>query len=211
MVQTLAFLKAPDHEAFAAANDGRLPYGIDHLEMHGFHLCTTEAHHRPPFTYRPVARVVRRIERATTALLQTVLLGRSVWRAPVTLAMFESEGHFLALVRSLTSRLPRLARRRRTRGLVIIACWLTELCETATPETLARYRRLYRHVDRIIVFSPNQRARLSEWLEVSIDRIIAVPFGIDARGFDLTTDDDGTVLAVGRDKGRDWPDRKSVV
>ena len=138
-------------------------------------------------------------------MLQTVLLGRSVWRAPVTLAMFESEGHFLALVRSLTSRLPRLGGRRRTRGLVIIACWLTELCETATPAMLARYRRLYRHVDRIIVFSPNQRAPLSEWLDVSIDRIIAVPFGIDARGFDLTTDDDGTVLAVGRDKGRDWP------
>ena len=213
MTRRIAFLKAPDHVTFAADNEGRLPYGIDHLEAHGFKLVTTEAHRHRPWTSPPIARVVKRIERATTALLQTILLSPSIRRAPLTMAMFESEGHFLALWRDLWSRLPLLLRHRAPRKrMVIIACWLTELCEHASPKTLARYRRLYRNVDRVIVYSSNQPALLAAYLQIPVENISVVPFGIDVRALPGSeVGDDGTVLAVGRDKGRDWPTFLSAV
>ena len=213
MTRRIAFLKAPDHVTFAADNEGRLPYGIDHLEANGFELVTTEAHRHRPWTSPPIARVVKRIERATTALLQTILLSPSIRRAPLTMAMFESEGHFLALWRDLWSRLPLLLRHRAPRKrMVIIACWLTELCEHASPKTLARYRRLYRNVDRVIVYSSNQPALLAAYLQIPVENISVVPFGIDVRALPGSeVGDDGTVLAVGRDKGRDWPTFLSAV
>ena len=44
MPTVVALLKTPDHGAYAEGHGGRLPYGIDLLEDHGFVLRSTDAH-----------------------------------------------------------------------------------------------------------------------------------------------------------------------
>ena len=90
--------------------------------------------------------------------------------------------------------------------MVVITCWLGDLAPRLSPGRLRLYRRLYRNVDRVVVFSTNQVAVLHQWLDIPEDRIAVVPFGIDTREFDTVESTDGAnVVAVGRDAGRDWP------
>ena len=136
----LVILKTPAFAPWAAAHCGRLPYGIDALRDHGFELRWTDAHLGRPWTSRPLRDLVRLVERTGTHVVQTLLLAPHIVRAPTTLAMFESEGHFLALVRSF---LP--ARLRRRHKLVIVACWLSEIAPGLSARKLRLYRRLYRY------------------------------------------------------------------
>lgn len=111
--------------------------------------------------------------------------------------MFESEAHGLAMWRRLTNR--------RQPPLVVVACWLTELA-AASSVRRRLYRLLYRSVDHVVVFSANQRPLLTEALDLPAERITAVRFGVDLDELDeLEVSDDGrTIVAVGRDLGRDW-------
>ena len=67
---------------------------------------------------------------------------------------------------------------------------------------------MYRRVDHIVVFSENQRAELGSLLDRPIDSISAVPFGVasvDEPHHDHVNQvETNDVVAVGRDKGRDW-------
>jgi glycosyltransferase involved in cell wall biosynthesis len=114
--------------------------------------------------------------------------------------MFESEGHRRALARSL------LPRRWRRGTFVVVSCWLGELTRAAPAPKRLLYRQAYRGVDLVTVFSANQRAILRDRLGIDDRRIAVVPFGIDIDELDgVTPTDDATVVAVGRDRGRDWP------
>ena len=144
---------------------------------------------------------MRRLERHVPPFMQTLRSARAVAESDVVLAMFESEGHFLAIARALRAwpfTRPRL---------VVISCWLAELLlERHSPRRIALLRRAYRHVDRLVFFSQNQAAIYEEVLGVPSDRLRFVPFGIDSRYFSPGPPEavDDYVLAVGRDLGRDW-------
>jgi glycosyltransferase involved in cell wall biosynthesis len=127
--------------------------------------------------------------------------------------MFESEGHAYALWRGLNP-----WRAGRSAPLIIVACWLTDLLLKASPSRRRVYRWMYRHVDAIVVFSENQRELLAELLDRDPTTIHVVPFGIDTEplleypsepsGSPANIPEGGadpvSILAVGRDLGRDW-------
>ena len=144
------------------------------------------------------ARLLARLGPLGGPLVETIAQWRSIRRSPATLAMFESQGHVLALARSV-------APRRSKRHLVIIACWLAEIAPQLSPRKRAIYRHMYRAVDLVIVFSSNQPAILTRELGIPPERIMVLPFGIDTDEFaDIAVQETGTVVAVGRDAGRDW-------
>lgn len=190
----LVVLKSPSYAVWEAQHPGSLPYGIHHLEQHGFQLVWTDVRHRRPWRSRPVER----LEAVATPFVQTVALGPRIRRASAVVAMFESEGHGLAAWRAAT-------RFRNPAPLTIVSCWLGELLRTMPDERRRLYRRLYRHVEMVTVFSANQVPILQEHLGVPAERVAVVPFGIDIDDLtDLPTGDDGGVVSVGRDRGRDW-------
>jgi glycosyltransferase involved in cell wall biosynthesis len=116
------------------------------------------------------------------------------------LALFESQANSFALLRSLGAT-PFIRPR-----LVVISCWLAELMPRFSPARQRLYRFIYRAVDRIIYFSRNQAVIYRDQLGVSDDRLAYIPFGVDHQYFSPRDDvrEDIDVLAVGRDRGRDW-------
>lgn len=178
-----------------------MPYGAQHAVDQG--VIWSES---PRWAYRLLNWWQRlrhgsaRLPRLHGPSLHTLVSLWRIWRADATLALFESEGHALALLRAW---LPPLRRR----PLVIVACWLAQDLLTTTPARRERLRWLYRHVTRVVVFSRNQRAILREHLGLRDDQIAVVNFGIDTQQADrllATNSDGGAWLSVGRDLGRDW-------
>lgn len=185
----LAVLKSPAYGE--RPRGGPLPYRIDLLENLDFDLAWTDRHLRGSW-----ARIARTTERFTMPWVQA-FLGRSLRsRSAATLAMFESEAHGLALWRLLSgSRRP---------PLVVIGCWLADLVERPGPRR-SLYRWLYRSVDMVIVYSSNQERTLVQGLGIHPSRVRTVRFGVDTDELaGLTATDSGTVVAAGRDLGRDW-------
>lgn len=165
----------------------QLPYRIDHLTRAGVHLRYTDLPYRPAGGLLP------------DPVVQTLRLAPAIARARVVLAMFESSAHPLGLLRH---HVPALRRSR----LVVISCWLPELLAGADLAHLQRYRRAYEHVDRLYFFSRNQADLLADLLELPPERLAWLPFGIDDEEFRPTGEPRGEhLLAVGRDRGRDWP------
>jgi glycosyltransferase involved in cell wall biosynthesis len=189
------------------AGDGaEQPYRIDTLAGAGVELASSDAAARRPWTFRPVHRTVRRLERLGAPFLQTVLATARIARSDATIAIFESQGNFLAWVRSLhlwPYTRPRFA---------VVSCWLANDAPDFGPRRLRWYRRAYRGVDLVVHFSRNQTAGLRDVLGIPEERLAFVPFGIDHEYFSpdqVEPDGDGAgdggyVVAVGRDKGRDW-------
>ena len=196
----LLVLKSPPYGPEQGdAPPGALPYRIDLLRSSGFALRWTDRHLGARFTNGRLGRAIARSEAVAAPWLQTVLTRRARRDSAATLAMFESEGHALALLR-------RLSPRRRRAPLVIIACWLADIARTAEPRRLRLYRFIYGGVDRVVVFSTNQRTTLCELVGIDRDRIAVVEFGIDLDEIaGVETSETGTIVAAGRDQGRDWP------
>ncbi len=196
--RTVAVLKSGEYGPRHHRPDGRLPYRVDLLAGCGWEPTWTDRHLGGFWARRRVAAVVQRLERLGVPFLQTVLLVPAIRRASGVVAIFESEGHCFAALRRVG-----LFRRKR---FVIVACWLAELATTMSPRRLGVYRWLYRGVDHVVVFSENQRRILVDRVGIDDRRIAVARFGIDLDEWaDLPTGDGGTVLAVGRDEGRDWP------
>lgn len=173
---------------------GELPYRIDLLRSCGVRLGWTDAHLRSRMGSR-----VRRLEAVTVPFEQAWRTRSMRQDATATIAVFESEGHGLALWRRVT-------RRRRT-SLVLVSCWLADLARRGGAR-----RRLYQWlyargaVDAVTVFSANQVATLSSLLGIDPARIHVVRFGVDLDALTgLAVTDEGRVVAAGRDLGRDWP------
>jgi len=189
----LPVLKTP---AFGdPATAGPLPYRIDRLAGHGYRLVWDD---RRALASGPWGRVVGRLEALTTPFLQTWHLRRALRRAPVALAFFESEGHGFALARLLGfGRRPMF---------VVMSCWLGEIAPRLGRIRRALYRRLYRRIDLVTVFSANQVPILGETLGIPAERIGVLPFGIDAAEVvSHPTSEGDYLLAAGRDAARDWP------
>jgi glycosyltransferase involved in cell wall biosynthesis len=184
LLKNLAFGVAPE-----VANRGAtpLPYRIDHLVAAGCRL---------HFTDLPHHEAARRFHDPT---VQTARLLPRTLTDPVALAMFESSAHPLGALRHA---LPPLRRQ----GFAVLSCWLPELLAGASRRQLERYRRVYDTVDRLFYFSRNQTELLHEVLGVPRDRLVPLGFGIDHEEFTPAEPaPDGPFVAVGRDRGRDWP------
>lgn len=180
-----------------AASAGPTSYRIDQLAEFGWDPVWPTR--RPP--HQRAAPVVRAVERATVPWHSAWVAREQIRQADAVLSMFESDGNGYAAWRALGRGGP---------PHVMIVCWLTEILRSATPRRLTAYRRLYEAVDHLVVLSSNQVAVLSDLLDRDPATIHAVRFGadLDALG-DPTqpsgrTGSDATVLAVGRDAGRDW-------
>lgn len=171
---------------------GELPYRLDLLRSSGLRLGWTDQH-----LHSSRRGPVSRLEAATVPFSQA-WISRSVRRgATSTVAIFESEGHGLALARRVT--------RRRRPPLLIVACWLADLARSGGALRRRTYRWLYRSVDAVVVFSSNQRATLAELLDIAPDKVHVVRFGVDLEELATWSATDGhEVVAVGRDRGRDW-------
>lgn len=193
-----------------AGGGGRQPYRIDTLADAGVDLDTSDAMYRRPWTLRPVHHPVRRLERLGMPFLQTVLATRRIARADAVIAVFESQGNALAALRAL--RVWPFTRPR----YAVVACWLAEDAPRFGGWRRRWYRWAYGGVDRVVHFSRNQRAVFRDLLGIPDERLAYVPFGVDHERFapaapagsgdrgPLGDEDGGYVLAVGRDRGRDW-------
>jgi glycosyltransferase involved in cell wall biosynthesis len=175
-------------------------YRIETLAQAGVDLDYSDAAHRAPWTAPPVHRAVRRLERLGAPFLQTLLATRRIARSNAVVAVFESQGNFLAALRSLRVwpyTRPRFA---------VVSCWLAMDAPKLSPARRRAYRWAYRGVDKVVYFSRNQTSIYRDVLGIPDDRLAFVPFGVDHEYFSPppTDDDDGYVLAVGRDRGRDW-------
>jgi glycosyltransferase involved in cell wall biosynthesis len=177
----------------------RLPLAVDAITEAGVDLDWSDAVHRRPWTSKPVHAVVRRLERLTTPWLQTVLATRRIARADAVVAIFESQGSFLAFLRSL--RIWPFTRPR----YAVVATWLAMDAERFGKARRRWYRWAYRGVDRLVFFSPNQAEVYRDVLGIPEERLAPVPFGIDHEYFTpQDVDEQDYLLAVGRDRGRDW-------
>ena len=127
------------------------------------------------------------------------LARQAIGRTDATIAMFESQGNAMAMLRAL--HIPPFTRP----AFVVVSCWLTRDLQRFGRGRRLLYRFVYRSVDRIVFFSANQTDVIERQLRVPRSRLRNVHFGIDHETFrprDLP--DEGFVLAVGRDAGRDW-------
>jgi glycosyltransferase involved in cell wall biosynthesis len=197
----VAVLKSWNFDEWRARyGDGRwLPYRIDHLERHGLIVHWTDAVHETRWAESRSGGIVRSLEAATVPFAQAALMSRRVRRAPITLAMFESEANAVAAARRAWPRQPRGA-------LAVVTCWLAHLLTSGGARRRAAYRWAYQSVDRLYYLSENQGPILSEQLRLPDDRLRYLPFGVDDEFFRPTGEPDGDyVLVVGRDRGRDWP------
>jgi glycosyltransferase involved in cell wall biosynthesis len=187
------------HERESRTGRWRLPLAVDAITEAGVELDWSDAVHHRPWTYGPVRKLVRRLERLTTPWLQTVLATRRIATADAVVAVFESQGSFLAFLRSLhiwPYTRPRYA---------VVATWLAMDAERFGRWRLRWYRWAYRGVDRLVFFSPNQAEVYRDVLGIPDERLAPVPFGIDDEHFaPQDVDEQDYVLAVGRDRGRDW-------
>lgn len=189
-----------------AGDADQQPYRVETLAGAGVDLDLSDAVYRRPWTFGPVHRAVRRIERLGVPFLQTALATRRIARSDAVLAMFESQGNALAALRAL-----RLWPYTRPR-FAVVACWLAMDAPRFGAARRRWYRWAYRGVDTVVHFSRNQTSVYQEVLGIPRDRLAFVPFGIDHDYFsppgvgDDGDDrgDGGYVLAVGRDRGRDW-------
>jgi glycosyltransferase involved in cell wall biosynthesis len=186
-----------DEHAAGRSAGGLGPYGIDALEAHGFDVTWSDRAFRPPWSRPAVLRPLRKLAALRPELsgLRATLSSRRETRAAdVVLGVFEDYGMFAAFARAHA--LPLLAPRR----VALIVCWLAEDHTRMDARTLRAFRRCLRAVDAVFCFSRNQVAVLQEVFGIEAR---VVPFGIDARFFSPDDSDEGFVLAIGRDRGRD--------
>lgn len=195
----LKYFDTRDWRADGGGENSHLPYAVDTISRAGVDLEWSDASHRRPWASRPVRAIVRRLERLTTPFLQTALATRRIAQSDAVLAVFESQGNFLALLRSLRV-WPY------TRPCFGVVCtWLAMDAARFGRWRRRGYRHAYRGVDRVIYFSRNQGPILRERLAIREERLAWVPFGVDHEFFaPRDVNEEGYVLAVGRDSGRDW-------
>jgi len=196
-------LKYFDADKWAADNaepgSWRLPYALDSLCNEQVELRWSDAVRRPPWSGRVVQRLVRPLERLGAPFLDVLVSTVNIAKTDIVLTVFESQANFLALLRSL-----RISPYTRPR-LAVVSCWLADLAPEFSPARRALYRFMYRNVNLVIYFSRNQAVVYRDVLGVPNERLAYVPFGVDHRFFSpQDVAENRYVLAVGRDRGRDW-------
>jgi glycosyltransferase involved in cell wall biosynthesis len=191
----------PRHaEAPSDTGPSHPPYRIDHLSSGRLVVSMSDAAFRPPWTWPPISRLLKAGGFRAMVILRTLLATRRFLRNDIALFVFEREAIPTLWLRSL--RIWPFTRPR----IAVLAVWLVDVIAQASPRKVRRYRKLFRHVDVLICLSSNQRQLLQEQLGISRDRIEVVHYGVDT---DFFVPEDGLedvdVVAVGHDRGRDWP------
>ena len=97
-----------------------LPYRLDHLSKLAWDVESADPY-AAARSGRSRSRLARALSRLGPPAGPTLMRLARLVRGSDVLAVFESEGHFLALLRAL---LPPLRRRGR---MVVVVCWLAEL------------------------------------------------------------------------------------
>jgi glycosyltransferase involved in cell wall biosynthesis len=178
-----------------------LPYRIDHLAEHGIALRWTDRPATGAPGRGPAGRPPRRRPPGLPDHVHQVLVqAPSLARSDAVLAMFESSAHPYGILRTMlpAARRPPLA---------VLSCWLPEVLADASPRRRDLYRRAYRTVDVLYHFSRNQAELLEAQLDLPAERVRYLAYGVDHERFrpDAPSSPGTHVLAVGRDRGRDWP------
>ena len=196
----VAVLKSWDFGAWQSTQGaGSLPYRMDHLEDRGIRLHWTDRLHTEDWQRNRISAPLRRAESMAVPFAQTLLLNGAIRHSEATFAMFESEANFLAAVRHVGSP-------DRRRPFVVLSCWLAHVLVNSGRARRSGYRWAYETVDLLYYFSKNQGRLLSEALRLAPERLQYLRFGVDTETFSPEPGpDDGYLLAVGRDRARDWP------
>jgi glycosyltransferase involved in cell wall biosynthesis len=189
-----------DDDLEEASQSGVLPYRAERLAEFGITLALTTRDRNRRWRRGLLATALHAVERATVPFLQLLLATNGVRTSTAVVAMFESQGNAMAILR-------RLHIRPFTKPqFIVITCWLARELEHAHPLRRAFYRWAYQSVDDLIFFSSNQTTLFVDALGMPPSRLHNVPFGVDTEYFSpVPGPTDGYVLAVGRDLGRDWP------
>ena len=194
-------LHAFEVRALRAAEDGApLPYRVEQLAEHGIAVTLSGREHRRPWTWAPVRRAIRSLERIGVPFIQLLLAAPELASTDATIAMFESQGNAMAVLRAL--HVPPFTKPR----FVVVACWLSNELERAGRLRRGLYRWAYRSVDALIYFSSNQGDVYADRLGMAEGRLHSLPFGVDTEYFrpDPAITEADYVVAIGRDAGRDW-------
>lgn len=169
----------------------RFPYGMERLETHN--ICLTEA---PRY---PATKVTTVIEHRTGVRLQPLRAWHAARRADATLAVWEHWAELPAL-------LQRLPGPYRTKPLFTLVCWAAEDLRSGDARSRARARRVIEASDLILFLSSNQRdIFLANGARP--EQLVCLPFGVATDFFsgDVASHRDVEFLAVGVDRGRDYP------
>jgi glycosyltransferase involved in cell wall biosynthesis len=206
---SVAVLKLHDYRSWQRGYERGLhagdigPYGLRGLERAGFELRYTDAAYRLPWSSGAIARPLRKVgflRPELSGLLGTLTAAPLVARSNAALAIFEDQG--LSAATAKARGIAPFA----GRSLAMISCWLAETWEELDERSLTAVRRALAAVDVVMFYSSNQAAVFERELGVDPARLACVPFGIDHRFFapaQAPGEEDGCILAVGRDQSRD--------
>lgn len=173
-----------------------LPYGIDVLAARGWRFAGGGVTLPAPLR-KPVAALEHRKHLEISRAVAHAGLARS---ADVTVALLEREGELYGRLRG--HGIPPYART----PLVVWSCWLADDARRADARTRQRMRRWLRGVDLVTHLSRHETGTLVD-LGIAPERLFPVTYGVSHRFYtpDPTVTQDIAVLAVGQDRGRDYP------
>lgn len=175
---------------------GLAPYGLEHLAGEGRKV--TQLTWRTPEAAM-VGRSVRRLEsRLGFPLASTLLARRATTRVDVALGVLEREGYAHGVLRRAG------VRPWSQTPLALLTCWLAEEARVAADARLRALRRLAGGADVYIFWSSNQRTILRDRLKIPDERLICIPFGVEAEFYRPSSARGEYVLAAGRDRARDY-------
>ena len=175
----IVLLQAFERADLASARAGvpTLPYRAETITRTGATLRLTDAHFAPRWSRGALGSARRWAERLTTPFVQTLLARQAIASSDATIAMFESQGNAMAMLRAL--HIPPFTRP----AFVVVSCWLTRDLQRFGRGRRLLYRFAYRSVDRIVFFSANQTDVIERQLRVPRSRLRNVHFGIDHETF----------------------------
>ena len=186
----------------SASTDGRLPYGLDHLEAHGFSLRWSDEAHERAARRALSDRLWRRLGGAAPVARSApeALASRHVAsHSDAVFAVFEDVALTAGLMRS--AGLPPYA----GRPLVTLVCWLAEDLTTMSGTERRMVRRAVSGMSGVLVYSGNQADLIRDALDLADLPVAVVPFGIDTDFYHPDGQPRGErIVAVGRDRSRDY-------
>jgi len=186
-------------EGIADRRSGQAPYGLENLAAGSFQITAWQ----PSMILRgPLAKRLRlALEfEYSRPFVHSLLLTRPTPRPDVAIATLEDQGYAHALLKSLKlspwADIP----------LVLVSCWMAEHARTAADPHFRLLRRIAQAADLIVYWSTNQERISREVLGVAPDRLLFVPFGVEAEFYRPrpATKPGGYVFTAGRDIGRDY-------
>ena len=185
-------------EALAGDQPSLAPYGLEHLCELGFELEQAEP---GGWLERGPARRLAPLERRARLRLRRAIHGaRMTRRADLALALLEPQSYAYSLLATL--RVPPWS----TTPLAALVCWLADDFRLADSRRKAWLRECVKGTALFIYLSRNQAPILREQLGIPEERLLFVPFGIEAEYYTprAVQPRERYVLAAGIDRGRDY-------